>query len=354
MDNKKKFDFKFSFRICCKNPDELSASLIVSSLNSLNIPLLKIAACYQYQTNKSWIVGLDAEKFVTDEDFKVYNDMLYNCVNIYGNQYVLEDPNKVVSYLRIGWLPHQINHEGICDQLKEMTGAEMVFALDEYYKETELMEIKNGNKLFIIVEGKKEKMEKIEFGIQLFDGYYGFINRLGVKPQCLLCKQVGHIKKNCPQRKLKCGKCNGEGHATNACSYAIASQKNRILPILHAPENEMDGVISTESLQKQFLQEREENEKKKNKELLKKQKENNEQKNKSKQEQKNNEISKPTSSNANVVKNNQVKRRVSEIRDDDYATPSPENKTLKGGGSLSTAKGGTNSSDDSLITVGDD
>ena len=69
-------------------------------------------------------------------------------------------------------------------------------------------------------------------------------------------KKLGHIKKNCPQKSLKCDRCNGQGHSTCECNFARASNKQQVEALLNAPDHDMQGEISTVALQKQFEQER--------------------------------------------------------------------------------------------------
>ena len=107
-----------------------------------------------------------------------------------------------------------------------------------------------------MINGKKKEIRKIRLGIRELDGLKCFVNQLGVKPQCLFCKQEGHIKKNFPEKSLKCDRCKGIGHSTSECNFARAANKQQEEALLNAPGNLLKE-ISTATLKEQFEKESE-------------------------------------------------------------------------------------------------
>lgn len=104
MENKRKVEFKYSYRIRTNSADELDAFSILKRFNEFSAVKGKIGACYQFENNKTWIIGFKED--IGEPEKAFFNKNCYCRININNKLYFLENANDVVSIFRIGWLPH--------------------------------------------------------------------------------------------------------------------------------------------------------------------------------------------------------------------------------------------------------
>lgn len=349
MENKRKVEFKFSYRIRTKETDELNAKCLLEKFNEIGAFRGKIDACYQYENNKTWIIGLN-EPLLDQKGIDQFKYGVFSKIEINGKKYILEDASETYSYFRVGWLPHQVDEKKICFELFRGIKCQGYEIRRETYDIKEYKNVYNGNWLFIAVNGVE--MEKVKVGVRELDGFKCFVNQLGVKPICLFCQNDGHIKKNCPKRSLKCDRCKGQGHSMSECNFARAANKKNEEALLNAPDD-MEGVISTATLKEQF--EKEKLEKGKKQQEIEQKKKEDEIKKNVNNEQKNNVVKandtlKQNNSTSNVQTNNAKRKE----REKEIETSSPITKTARGRESELIDSGGTMSGEDSLERVGDD
>lgn len=92
----------------------------------------------------------------------------------------------------------------------------------EYPLEEDIKHIANGNyrvKIRFLAKDKNQiniRTGKHRLGPKIFT----LITRLGEKPRCLLCQSEEHLRKNCPNRILRCTRCNKTGHLVEQCNLA--------------------------------------------------------------------------------------------------------------------------------------
>ena len=108
------------------------------------------------------------------------------------------------------------------------------------------VQFKSGN---ILVKAKVNRGGEglsIQSGIHHILKQKCFINRIGEKPRCLRCSEVGHIRKNCPLNKILCSKCGKYGYRAENCSMAKATAPE--VEKLPDEEDTLDGAVNlTES-----------------------------------------------------------------------------------------------------------
>ena len=87
----------------------------------------------------------------------------------------------------------------------------------------ELAKISTGD--FIIKTKVAKGLPPINTGVYHINNKRCLIIRYGEKQACLFCKSNEHMRKDCPQLKIKCAKCKKFGHNETACTYAMRVQQ---------------------------------------------------------------------------------------------------------------------------------
>ena len=151
-------------------------------------------------------------------------------VNIGGVDVELEDFLEFNSFrystYKVMWLPHEFPLPQAVEFFKKNGDSVSVTASEEVVTEKDdglpEIKVKTGN-LLVKVKQKKDSKDLNILGIQNVSKHKCFVNKLGSKPKCLRCEEVGHIRKNCPRNSLTCKKCKKTGHVAEQCNMALAT-----------------------------------------------------------------------------------------------------------------------------------
>ena len=181
----------------------------------------------------------------------------YDCAPLFGQklriggyEIEMEDFNEVSKYkfstYKVMWLPHQFPLDEIEKSFKSF-GAVTASVTEETVTEditgddsSVKVQFKSGNILVKAKVNREGEGLSIQSGIHHILKQKCFINRLGEKPRCLRCSEVGHIRKNCPLNSIFCSKCGKSGHKAENCSMAKATAPE--VENLPDEEDTLDGA----------------------------------------------------------------------------------------------------------------
>ena len=232
--------------LCVIIPREIShdftRKLLISSLYKLiKADLSHVEYISQQFNNFTWRITFKKE---------------YSCSKFIGKHLSISDREvviqdftevsdfKFVTY-KVLWLPHEFKVEAVKKYFADL-GAIVTQITEESFKEKidDLpldFHIKNGNILVKIKVKRDSEGPRIESGIHTILSNKSFINKVGEKPKCLKCHEVGHIRKNCPKNSILCTKCNKTGHTVLQCNMALATKLDLKE---HPDEHENDDTLN--------------------------------------------------------------------------------------------------------------
>lgn len=191
----------------------------IESSGHLKIEQVDIVS--QIFNNKHWFITL--KKDVRASDF------FGKKLEIKSKEYELRDANDrspKEQFFKLLWWPHYFELSKIRTFFVK-NNYNVIEIQDEYDQAHQT--VKSGNLLIKakLVEGFQDKKETwLRTGRYEQDGIKFYLLRKGDRPVCMYCEQIGHMRKDCPKRKLHCSKCNKTGHSENECTFAKKLEKD--------------------------------------------------------------------------------------------------------------------------------
>ena len=174
----------------------------------------------QLYNNYTWYISFK-EQYMS-------NRFIGQVVKLNDKEFQLQDgflPPQVLVEMRISWLPH--GHLPKLRSFLRKFNLTPVSLKDEYMKEPAFKDIKTGN-LFVKCKVEENKASTLAGGVhELEVGLQILVQIKGEPSKCFTCNGTGHIRRNCPKRKLKCDSCKKKGHATIECTMAHRISRNQ-------------------------------------------------------------------------------------------------------------------------------
>jgi len=208
------------------------------------------------QTSSCWLIGFvsKAEK----ERILKQNPMILNRIKIVDANEIRPTPPITCSgKFRIHKLPPHTQLATVENYLKENIKIKSFKYKNIQYEKFKDTEIENGVISFQM-SYSLEDHSKIEalIGSNLISPVTkAFFQLCGHESKCNICKNFGHLSKNCPKKDLKCSKCNKIGHTDSECNLANALKSN----IDDEPENLIEEEEETENNKSTYRAEHTEN-----------------------------------------------------------------------------------------------
>jgi hypothetical protein len=172
-----------------------------------NLEMVRIIS--QVYNNKTWYITFK-------NDYNI-QEIVNKTLSINSQNILIQDANNIVEFeyavYKVSWLPHdtdmKIAKEAIESKLKQLTDFNIESVSKEYYRDRdqpdrEKFEIETGNIRIKVKYNKKNSVPKIsgthEIKVDENEKNKKLITKLGEK-ECYLCKQLGHYKKDCPDKE---------------------------------------------------------------------------------------------------------------------------------------------------------
>jgi hypothetical protein len=164
------------------------------------------------------------------------------------------DPSTYATF-RLHWLPHGYQKVKIEQFVKSINKAyQVVNFVEETCREEIMKHVKNGN-IRIKLKMKKSEMEKgpaLQTGVHRIEGFRFLVTRIGEKPKCLICSSSEHLKRECPELKKKCSKCNNIGHLAEKCTYSLKVSGKQVEEMQQLPDEDDDDEEEYDAKQEEM------------------------------------------------------------------------------------------------------
>lgn len=208
------------------NKNVTRKTVLIALYEKFHKEIYQVDYISQQFNNYTWRVtfkkGYDVEKLVGE------------IIVVSGAEVELEDFSDVAKFrfssYKVMWLPHEFELNEV--ELFFKNSGDVILAnateesITEKFEEIPIdLQIKTGN-ILVKIKHKRESTDLIVSGIHLLGKHKVFIHKLGEKPKCLRCNQIGHIRKDCPKNSLSCTKCKKIGHIAEKCTMAQAIANN--------------------------------------------------------------------------------------------------------------------------------
>lgn len=175
-----------------------------------------IAACGSYQMNHVWMVTLKSlsakQKLVNLGAFEAK-----------GRRCVVIDPNKSEVRLKLHWIPFHLPDETVKKALERYGKVEDITR--ETWRVNGFEGVQSTTRVARLTLKDGVSTEHLPHQLRL-PGGTALVVAPGRVPQCLRCRQTGHIRKEC--RTPRCDSCRRFGHTRDECRKTYADVTNAV------------------------------------------------------------------------------------------------------------------------------